>query len=49
MKEQYRHGDVFLERIECLPSIQETEYIKEKDNILLEGEVTGHAHRVDKG
>lgn len=41
---QYRHGDLFLEKIDSIPP----EAIEEKTDILLEGEATGHMHRVDK-
>lgn len=45
MKEQYRHGDLLLESCESIP-----EGAKEKgDGVLLEGEITGHAHRVGVG
>ena len=42
MEDQYRQGDVFLEKIEKLPAD-----LKVKDNILLRGETTGHAHRIE--
>lgn len=42
---QYRQGDVFIEEVEAVP-------IKAKidgTNILVYGEVTGHAHRLKEG
>lgn len=40
---QFRHGDVFLEQV-ANPSRQGRRY--QQDNVLAEGEATGHAHRV---
>lgn len=41
MQETYRQGDLLLRRIAELPK-----NLKEKDAILLRGETTGHAHRM---
>lgn len=45
MSNQYRHGDVFLQRIDALPKGAKTQK-REGDIILALGEVTGHAHRL---
>ena len=42
MEETYRQGDVMLVRISQLPDSG----LKEKDNILARGEVTGHHHEL---
>ncbi len=43
MRKMYRHGDVLLIKIDKLPY----KMLKKKEgNIILEGEVTGHAHRL---
>lgn len=39
----YRQGDVLIRRIAALP----TKLTPRKSGILVEGEVTGHAHRVE--
>lgn len=39
---QYQHGDVLLQEIERIPEGAK----KVKGNILVEGEQTGHSHRV---
>lgn len=39
-----RHGDVLIEKVEELP-----EAVKLDRKFLFEGEVTGHAHRIDIG
>ena len=39
----YRHGDVLLIKIKELPNVKMKE---KKSDILVEGEVTGHAHRI---
>lgn len=39
---QYRHGDVMIEKVKCLPE----ERRKCKHLILAHGEVTGHSHRI---
>jgi len=41
----YRHGDVFIEKIEALPK----KLKKKGNNVLLVGEVTGHNHRLQGG
>lgn len=40
---QYRQGDVLIRRIESLPASKAT---KRVTGVLIEGEVTGHAHRL---
>jgi hypothetical protein len=45
MVKQYRQGDVFLQKVDKLP---ENAKVK-KDNIILRGEATGHAHKVENG
>lgn len=42
---QFRHGDLLLEKVDSLPKGLKIK----KDNVLLEGEITGHAHRVKTG
>jgi hypothetical protein len=44
-KMQVRHGDIFLEQIKSLPS----EAREQKHNVLAEGEVTNHSHRLHSG
>lgn len=44
-KDQYRQGDVFLEKIDKIPS----EAKRRKSDVLVEGEATGHAHRLKNG
>ncbi|MHA1109897.1 MAG: hypothetical protein ACTSRE_02255 [Promethearchaeota archaeon] len=39
----YRHGDVLIQEVETIPKKAK----KIKGNILVRGEVTGHAHRLD--
>ena len=41
----YRHGDLCIKEIEALPK----GLTKLNHNILAEGEVTGHAHRLEGG
>ncbi len=41
---KYRHGDVLIEKVRELP-----EGKKLNRKFLFEGEVTGHAHRIDVG
>jgi hypothetical protein len=41
---QLRQGDVFLRKIDKIP-----ENAKEKDNILAQGETTGHKHKIING
>ncbi len=43
MKKQFRHGDLFLEEVQSIPQGAK---IKKTKGVLLEGEVTGHAHRL---
>ena len=44
MRNQYRHGDLLLRQVSTSP-----DYFSERqDGVLLEGEATGHAHRVDE-
>jgi hypothetical protein len=38
-----RHGDLLLEKIETMPTGMQ----EKKTRVLLDGEVTGHAHRLD--
>lgn len=45
MKEQYRQGDVLIEKINSIPKKLKKE--KAKKIILAEGEATGHAHTMD--
>jgi hypothetical protein len=46
--EQYRQGDVFIERIESLPTgLSRLQEPGEGVFILAHGEVTGHAHRIE--
>ncbi len=43
--QQYRHGDLLIESVNSIP-----EKAKERNtNIILDGEVTGHAHRLIGG
>jgi len=42
-KPNYRHGDVIVKRIDALP--KEAEPLKTK--VVMEGEQTGHAHRLE--
>lgn len=39
---QFRHGDVFLEQV-ATPGLKGRHY--KRDNVVAEGEATGHAHR----
>ena len=43
MAQQWRQGDVLVERIDTLPEEAEPK----GDGVLAEGEMTGHAHRLD--
>lgn len=45
MKNFYRHGDVLIERVDTVPDGLQ----KKKDTILLEGEASGHFHRLHGG
>jgi hypothetical protein len=44
MTELYRQGDLLIRRIESLPSSKAT---VKANGVLVEGETTGHAHRVE--
>lgn len=44
MKDLYRQGDVLIRRIDELPT---QKLVKRASGVLAEGEVTGHAHRVE--
>lgn len=41
----FSHGDVLFQKIDCLP----INLIMIKGNIVQEGELTGHAHRINTG
>lgn len=41
-RNQFRHGDVLLEKVDALPEVRE----KLPHTILAHGEVTGHSHRI---
>jgi len=40
----YQQGDVIMERVRKIPL--EAKEVTRKDGVLVEGEVTGHAHRI---
>ena len=40
--QQIRHGDTFLQVVDALPA----DAVASKSNVVAEGEVTGHAHRL---
>lgn len=42
---QFRHGDLLLERIDSIPKAAK----KRNSDVILEGEATGHAHRLIGG
>ena len=42
--ELHRQGDILIRRVSALPSKKST---KRENGVLVEGEVTGHAHRLD--
>ena len=44
-KQNYRHGDVVLVRIDAIPNEARTV----ETRVLAEGEATGHAHRLSAG
>lgn len=44
IKKHYRHGDVILKSIKTIPTQAKR---VEGETVLAEGEVTGHAHRMD--
>ena len=45
MATQYRQGDVLFTKIEALPK----KLTRRKSNVVVEGESTGHAHRLVSG
>jgi len=45
MVKMYRQGDVLLKKIEKIPKGVEPK----EDDIILKGEATGHAHRIENG
>lgn len=45
MNKMYRQGDVLLQKVNELPSNAKPK----KDDIILRGEATGHAHRIANG
>ena len=44
MGKHYRHGDILLIKIDKLP--ENIKFKTRRSNIILKGEVTGHAHRL---
>lgn len=44
-KRKYRHGDVILVEVDKIPAGA----VKKGDNVIAEGEATGHAHRIEGG
>lgn len=44
INKHYRHGDILLIKIDELP--ENIRFKTKRDKIILEGEVTGHAHRL---
>jgi len=44
MDKHYRQGDVLLIKIDELPSLT---FEEKKDKVILKGEVTGHAHKLE--
>jgi len=45
MNKHYRHGDILLIKIDKLP--ENMKFKIRRSNIILKGEVTGHAHRLE--
>ena len=45
INKQYRHGDILLIKIDELP--KNIKFKTKKSKIILKGEVTGHAHRLE--
>jgi len=45
MNKHYRHGDILLIKIDKLP--KNIKFKTKKDKVILKGEVTGHAHRLE--
>jgi len=41
----YRHGDVLLIKVDKLP--ENIKFVEKTNNVILEGEVTGHAHKLE--
>jgi hypothetical protein len=46
MKSQYRQGDVLIHPVDAIPPTAKRR--RQSCVVLAEGEVTGHAHRIDK-
>lgn len=46
-KKMFRQGDVLIVKVDKIPRINMLH--RKKDGILLEGETTGHAHRIKGG
>lgn len=44
MNEHFRHGDILLIKIDELP--RDMKFKTKKSKVILEGEITGHAHRL---
>lgn len=44
MDKHYRQGDILLIKIDELPPLK---FKEKKDKVVLEGEVTGHAHKLE--
>lgn len=44
----YQQGDVICESVECIPADAKKVEAKPRGYVLAEGEVTGHAHVIDK-
>lgn len=42
----YRQGDVLIVRVDAMPAATPVERAADRDLILQEGEITGHAHRI---
>jgi len=45
MKKMYRQGDVLLVKVDDIPK----KVKQQKSNVVVEGEATGHAHRLHNG
>jgi len=45
MNKHYRHGDILLIKIDKLP--ENIKFKTKKNKIILKGEITGHAHRLE--
>ncbi|PXW23374.1 hypothetical protein [Paraburkholderia caballeronis] len=46
MQNQFRQGDVLIERVDALPDAPLTEVLADGRVVLAYGEVTGHAHAI---